>query len=136
MARNAVRKATATEQQAVPGEVPPLKGGTLGVPSAQAKLSTLPKGMVGSTRRREEGVPGGRRYEVVGGPDMVTYPGQGKVRLLRGKIVSDQSCDIELLKRQGVKLQEIMPDPVPVEPEPEVEKEPETDPPTDGDEDD
>jgi len=119
MARNAVKKA-APAPAAVPGEVPPLKGGTLGSPATQARASALPAAMVGSGKRRVSEAPSGRRFEVVRSPGMVGYPGQGKVQLRVGKIVSDASCDLDHLRRQGVVLQELPPEP---SPEPEEDEE-------------
>jgi hypothetical protein len=57
----------------------------------------------------EEGAPPAaraRKYLVVGGPDSVMYESQ-RVRMILGKVVCDATVDVELLARQGVKLQEI-----------------------------
>ena len=119
MARNAVRKVQQAAVAAEPAqEAPPMKGGTLGVPS---KLQAVPTGMASGATRTRDGAPGGRQYKVMSGPMsggqiMVSYPGNGKTRLMVGKIVSDVSCDIEHLRRQGVELKDVTPE-LPPEPE-------------------
>lgn len=116
MARNAVA-AVKKRESPVPGEVPPLRGGTLGAPaSQQSRASALPASLVGSGNRRVSEAPTNRQFEVVRSPGMVGYPGMGKVQLKVGKILSDASCDLDHLRRQGVLLQEIAPLPAP-EPE-------------------
>lgn len=105
-------------------DTPPMKGGTPGVNTA--KLQAVPSAMQGQGRRTAEPTRS-RKFEVVGGPSpvpggyMVHYPNQGKVRLAHGKTIDESSCDVEHLRKQGVKLQEIMPPPPPPEPEPEEE---------------
>ena len=77
------------------------------MPTVQA----LPAGMVGAGRRRQPDPPSGRQFEIVGGPQTISYPGQGKMPLRVGKVVSTASCDVEHLRRQGVKLKEVVPEP-------------------------
>jgi hypothetical protein len=91
--------------QPVVGEVPPLKGGTLGVTTTQTRASALPATM--GRQPVDARAATGRQYKVTAAPNLVTYPGQGKTRLPVGKIVSDASCDLDVLRRQGVELQEI-----------------------------
>jgi len=120
MARNAVKKASPvpTTPAAEITEAPAMRGGALGSPATLTRVGSLPSRMIGSRRVSE--APTGRQFEVVRSPGMVGYPGQGKVRLPVGKVVSDASCDLDHLRRQGVVLKEITPEPPPA-PEPEEE---------------
>ena len=105
-----------------------MPGGSPGVvPSEQKKLS--PAGVVhghGVSRASLSRVAGPepRRYMVAGGPTSVMYGGC-RTKLPLGKVLSEQAFDIDAIRRQGVKLEEIARVPVPVEPTVEVVPPPE-----------
>ena len=89
----------------------PEGGGSPGVPSradgandASAKI-TLPADMiVGSAKGPEDkDAPPPKQYVVVGGPYQVAY-GSMIYQLKHGRQLSDASHPIELLRRQGVRL--------------------------------
>ena len=129
MARNHPTRSIETKSD-IADEQPPERGGTPGVviPEGTKRLSptaVVSASVIGSAKRQEANdVPPAKQYTVVGGPAdghgniMVMYD-RVKVPLRRGKVVSAASVDIELLVRQGVILQEIVP-PAPA-PEPAIE---------------
>ena len=115
MARNTTTKKIEEAPADVPGDVPPMKGGTLGVVTTQTRPSALPTGMVGKAREVIRDSKPARTFEVVQSPGSVMY-GSCRTRLPVGKVVSEASCDLDMLRRQGVHLQEILPEVVtPVE---------------------
>jgi hypothetical protein len=109
MARNAVATVKKDKSVMMPaGEAPPMTGGTLGV--ASSKLTALPAGMLGAGRSKAPAAVQARQWRVTNNPSgMVSYPGMGKTRLPVGKVISEASCDVEHIRRQGVELVEVTP---------------------------
>lgn len=115
MARNVSRQ----KQEQNPNVGPPMVGGTLGViEKVKTKLAALPRELLVKRPVDDPGAKRARQYRVVGGPYVVMYK-SCKTRITPGKILSDSSCDVELLQRQGVVMQEIQP---PAPPPPKVEE--------------
>jgi hypothetical protein len=123
MARNTRGKQAEQGFSYAAGEAPPMIGGTPGTPGGQQKhlspTGQVIQGMVGPSGRPlsiDEGPPG-RQYQVVGGPGFVMYA-SAKTPIRMGKIVSDVNCDVDLLRRQGVVLREIVRESKPTNPPP------------------
>jgi hypothetical protein len=136
MGRNTVTKRQQQAPQApAQADAPPMRGGTPGVPGVATRLTAVP---------RQDGRPTGggraRQYMVTGGPMQngrvsVMY-NSCKTAMDVGKVVSEASVDVEHLRKQGVRLQEILPDPEPEPTEPaEVAPEGEEGGETEGEED-
>ena len=100
-----------------------MHGGSPGV-VPQEKTRLTPTGVVGRENIRPAASrvdgPADRRHKVVGGPAMVMVGGC-KTRLPHGKVVSETNCDVEALRRQGVRFEEILPPPPAVEVLPSAE---------------
>jgi len=139
MARNNPKRQQDNTPGFGPGETPPMPGGSPGVviPEGDKRLgpaALVTNGLVGSAKQPDPTGPvaQAREYQVVTGPGdgsangIMVLHNKVKVRLMRGKVISDTNMDIESLTRQGVQLREITPPPpvvVPEEPAPEPETE-------------
>lgn len=116
MARNATAR-----KQNIETAPPPMPGSTPGnVTPQQLNRATAVQVVAGTSKPVPRNGKPARTYTVTGGPEMVMY-GSCKTRLPRGKILSEASCDIEKLRKQGVQLSE---NPMPPW-EPEADPEPE-----------
>jgi hypothetical protein len=95
---------------------PALLGGTSGmlddpnIPTTKIGLDITPAHVTDETGKEAPPVP--RRFQVTGGPDHVMYAGL-KTRMIPGKIYNEGTVDFDLLRKQGVKIEEIT-DPPPV----------------------
>jgi hypothetical protein len=118
--RNAAKKQAQGSEEAAQDEFEddagesPVDGGSPGVPQAQdpnaalARVATATDMIVGSAKDpKSEAAPPAKRYVVVGGPYQINYRSM-VYKLLHGREVSEASHPIEMLRRQGVRL-----DPVP-----------------------
>jgi hypothetical protein len=113
MARNAPSKIKQDQEQT--GVEQPMKGGALGVPEPARALTALPQQMLSSLRRQKaDAGPQARQWRVVGGPAMITYR-NSRMPLKIGRVMSEASCDVDLLRRQGVMFEEVVRAPKPVD---------------------
>ena len=104
MARNVTRRIQGTEEQdgqqeapAQAAEVPQRAAGQGGVLPREMR----PRGET----TPEQPVIRPREFEVLNGPRMVMYGGT-QTMLRAGKVLSEASCNIDHLRRQGVQLRE------------------------------
>ena len=108
MARNIARHTTSNDepQDETTGEIRQVPGGSPGVASL-VTTPVLPGTMTRATvPSRDEPSPA-RQYEVLATRDVV-YDHQ-RTTLKQGRVVSETSCDVQHLRRQGVQLREILP---------------------------
>jgi hypothetical protein len=116
MARHVVRtraegaEKTETVRDGVAADLAAMPGGATGVPDDPNMRSTVIHGIddiapakpeLDEDRKR---LP--RQFRVTGGPAEVLYDG-GRVRMIPGKVYTENSVDLDLLRRQGVQLQEV-----------------------------
>jgi hypothetical protein len=88
---------------------PPMAGGTSGQPDDPNPRATRIHGkddVAPQAVREERPEVKVKQFRVTGGPPMVMYMGQS-CRMVHGKIVNETSVDIDLLRRQGVVLEEL-----------------------------
>ena len=104
MARN-TRVRIDDENQAA-DEQPGTPGGSPGVYVDESKQPVQDHGPSTVERPVAKG-PTGRKFRVVRGPEMVMYAGS-KTRLHVGRIMGEVSCDLDLLRRQGVVFEEVV----------------------------
>jgi len=103
------RSAAVTASHNESTDTSPMVGGTSGQPEDPNPRATRIHGIddvAPSGTRDDRPVVEPKRYRVVGGPPSVMYGG-GSVRMVLGKIVTDASTDVDLLRRQGVVLEEL-----------------------------
>ena len=114
MARHVVRtRAESTDkvEGTAVADVVTMPGGAAGVPDDPNPRSTVIHGIDDIAPARPEPdedrkrLP--RQFRVIGGPAEVLYDG-GRVRMVPGKVYTENSVDLDLLRRQGVQLQEVM----------------------------
>ena len=103
MARNIAKRQSSDEPDAVEQE-PVQKGGTPGIVAPQTRVSALPATMVAKAQTGERAVEP-KQFEVMTTRD-VMYEHQ-RTTLRQGRVVSEASCDVNALMRQGVQLREI-----------------------------
>lgn len=113
MARHVVRtRAEGTEktEAATIPDVVAMPGGAAGIPDDPNPRSMVIHGIDDIAPARPEldedrkRLP--RQFRVTGGPTEVLYDG-GRVRMTPGKIYNENAVDLDLLRRQGVQLQEV-----------------------------
>jgi hypothetical protein len=99
----------------------PVQGGSLGVPEAIAKVPSLAESFVGSARRdplERSADVAPKRYRVIGGPQRtpgrisVMYDG-ARSDWAMGKEVTHLTHNLDLLRAQGLILEEIKDNTVP-----------------------
>ncbi len=105
------------------GDQAPIQGGALGVPEAKAPTLPIGPSLAGSARSdpldHAPGVPP-TRFRVVGGPQRqpgrvsVMYEGARSEWPL-GKEVTALTHDLALLRRQGIRLEEVKDDEAPAD---------------------
>lgn len=90
-------------------DVATMPGGAPGVPEDPNLRSALIHGLddiapARSVEPEQNLQP--KRWRVVGGPSEVMYEG-ARLRVMPGKVYPDNCVDLDLLRRQGVQLQEV-----------------------------
>lgn len=118
MGRHVVKRGTSTEPQkaeVASADKAPILGGASGIPTDPNPQSTMIHGLGGIAPAREEVQRVdkiARKYRVTNPQGIrVIYGGQA-MTLQPGKEFSDACTDIELLKKQGVKFEELVPPPI------------------------
>lgn len=112
MARHVVKQRADSSEASSESVVdqPTMPGGASGMPVDPNPQSTIFHGIDDIAPARSVDDPERNRlpkqYRVVGGPEQVMYDGQ-KIRMIAGKIYSENAVDLDLLRRQGVQLEEI-----------------------------
>lgn len=123
MARNTKPSRARQEADLDESQQAPEEGGTPGVPLERihsgsqpnaASRVMLPQDMIGRDARdpASEAAPRPKRYVVVGGPYRVSYNNFPYV-LSHGKILSEHTSNIPFFRSQGVRMEELPPEPLP-----------------------
>jgi hypothetical protein len=96
-----------TEQAPAESAVAKDLGGAPGVPIPATEVVAAPRALAGATSRRP------RRYRILNGGNIMY--GNCRTAMRAGKEISDAQFDIALLKRQGIRLEEIRDEDSPAE---------------------
>lgn len=122
MARNAVRRTSGGEGDGHEGaegdETQQVEGGAPGLPTADSGAQPNPETritrpgdmVVGDVRdAKSEGAPQAKKYTVVNGGKILWQ--NLSYQMQPGQVVSDHTHDVALLRRQGIRLEELPADP-------------------------